>query len=116
MAQNERKLIYYRGLREQNRLPPPKKQTQFKPNSNPVLSAVERANLETTPGAKYNNGLTVHASEPGVVTPCHGAAGIGTRRVSRANGQMPWLGYNNFVTRVPTVVFPDKGAAGKGDC
>ncbi len=26
----------------------PKKQTQFKPNSNPVLSAVEWANLETS--------------------------------------------------------------------
>ena len=30
----------------------PKKQTQNKPNSNPVLSAVEWANLETTPSQK----------------------------------------------------------------
>ena len=30
----------------------PKKTNPNKPNSNPVLSAVERANLETTPGQK----------------------------------------------------------------
>jgi len=81
-----------------------KKQTQFKPN------------LETTPGAgraKYNNDLTVHASEPGVVTPCHVAAGIGTRPAFMPDGQTPRCGYNNFVASVPTIMFPDKGAAGK---
>ncbi len=34
-AQNERKLICYKGIRKRNRLPAPKKQTQNKPNFKP---------------------------------------------------------------------------------
>jgi len=54
-GQNERKLNFNKGLQKKRLFSSPKnkpKQTQFKPNSNPVLSAVERANLETTPGQK----------------------------------------------------------------
>ncbi len=97
-------------------------QTQFKPC--PELAealsaaegAVEWANLETTPGpgrAKYNNDLTVHASEPGIVTSFKLTAGIGARPAFMPDGQMPRACYDNFVASVPTIVFPDKGAAGK---
>jgi hypothetical protein len=45
---NERKYLLYKGLSNFYPAGGAKKQTQFKPNSNPVLSAVEWANLETT--------------------------------------------------------------------
>jgi hypothetical protein len=41
---------------------------------------------------------------------------IVTMRVSRPNGQMTRLGYDYFVTSVPTVVLPDQGTACSGDC
>ena len=93
-----------------------RKTNPIQTQSNPVLSTVEWANLEKTPGpgrAKYNNDLTVHASEPGIVTSFKLAAGIGARPAFMPDGQMPRACYDNFVARAPTVVFPDKRAAGK---
>jgi len=58
----------------------------------------------------------VHAPESGMVTSFKLAAGIGTMPAFMPDGQTPRACYDNFVARVPTVVFPDKGAAGKGDC
>ena len=58
----------------------------------------------------------LHASESGMGTPFHVVSSIGTMRVSRPNGQMTRLGYDYFVTSVPTVVLPDKGTACSGDC
>ena len=64
-------------------------------------------------GGKYNNDLTVHASESGMVTPFKLAAGIGTMPAFMPDGQAPRACYDYFVARAPTVVFPDKGTAGK---
>ncbi len=75
-----------------------------------------KPNLETTPGAgraKYNNDLTVHASESGMLTSFKLAAGIETMPAFMPDGQTPRACYYYFVASVPTIVFPDKGAAGK---
>jgi hypothetical protein len=44
------------------------------------------------------------------------AAGVGMTPALVPDGNMPGAGYNYFVFRVASVVFPDKGAACKRDC
>ena len=58
----------------------------------------------------------VHTSEPEIVMPFHLSVSVGMMGSYRPSWQLPWVGYNNFVARVPAVVLPDKGTAGKGDC
>ena len=55
----------------------------------------------------------MHAPESGMVTSFKLSAGIGARPAFMPDGQMPRACYDNFVARAPTVVFSDKGAAGK---
>ena len=66
-------------------------------------------------GAKYNTDLTVHASEPGMVTPFYAVVSIGMMWGSRPNGQMSRVG-NNYCAACVPVVAPDFDTAGKGDC
>ena len=66
-------------------------------------------------GAKYNTDLTVHASEPGMVTPFYAVVSIGMMWESRPNGQMSRVG-NNYCAACVPVVAPDFDTAGKGDC
>lgn len=60
--------------------------------------------------------IRIHVLEPVAVAPWHGGWSVVTNVipwVSRHNGQMSWLGDDNFVARVPAVVLPDKGTTGK---